>query len=101
MQKDMRARHIATVKASIAHMLHAPGDRKCVKTYMDGYNAVYSLCTNNAKDKYAIEGGEVYHVYGRALLDHLQQHTTDYTFETLVKFVDAYRAANEKIEKML
>jgi len=99
--KRERQTHLDTIKTSIIKMIELPGNRDCLQDFMSGYNSVYALCTSREEEKYVIEGGEVYQLYDRILLQVLERFPKDYTFEKLVQFIDGYRIANERVSKML
>ncbi|EIJ94185.1 uncharacterized protein NEPG_00852 [Nematocida parisii ERTm1] len=94
-------KYLSVIKESINRLICTPEDRKCYAVFMDGYNAVYKYCTENTKEKYIIEGAEVYKIYDQLLIKHLKRLPEDYTLETFVRFIDGYIRANERICKML
>ncbi|KAI5184301.1 hypothetical protein NEHOM01_0046 [Nematocida homosporus] len=101
MEKETKETYLDTIKTSIMQLMSSPADRDCTSTFMAGYNAIYSYCTEDVEDKYSIEGGEIYHLYNRVLLKYLEGFPCDYTLEKLVSFLAGYRRANERIGKML
>ncbi|KAI5147449.1 hypothetical protein NEAUS05_0928 [Nematocida ausubeli] len=94
-------KYLSVIKKSIGKLICTPEEKDCHNVFMDGYNAVYRYCTENTKDKYIIEGAEIYTIYDQALIKHLKRLPEDYTLETFVRFIDGYIRANERICKML
>ncbi|KAI5188583.1 hypothetical protein NECID01_0196 [Nematocida sp. AWRm77] len=101
MEKSAREEHLERIKHAITKMIESPGNKDCAKEFIQGYNAVYMFCTNDAEDKYVIEGGEIYRLYETILLQFLKKFSQDYTFDGFVRFIDGFRRSNERIEKML
>ncbi|OAG29477.1 hypothetical protein NEDG_00610 [Nematocida displodere] len=101
MEQDTRVQSLERIKKSIANMIELPGNKNCSEDFVQGYNAVYRFCTGDAADKYIIEGGQIYHLYDRILVQYLEKFPTDYTLEKFVRFIDGYRHSNERVAKML
>lgn len=96
-----KEQYLSTIKESISALMCLPNEKDCCEIFMSGYNAVYKYCTEKTKEKYIIEGAEVYQIYDQILIKYLKRLPVDYTLETFVRFVDGYIRANERICKML
>lgn len=101
MEESKHSEHLKNVKRSITQIIQSKVKRESTKTFMDGYNAVYQICTDEAHEKYTIEGGEVYQIYAQLLSRYLETFPSDYTLEMLAGFMARYRRNSEKICKML
>lgn len=101
MEVKAKEEQMEIIRKSIGALMKLPDEKEGYSSFMAGYNAVYLYCTEATKEKYVIEGAEIYKAYDQALIKQLKKLPEDYTLETFMRFVDRYIRANERICKML
>lgn len=77
------------------------GEKLAVGRFMSVYNAVYRFCTDEATDKYVIEGGQIYHMYDKLLIHYLEHFPEEFTVQRFSRYVDSYRRSVDVISKMM